>query len=252
MTKIIERNSAVSNLQADAFHFKVSISGTVFDDNRNGVFSSGEPGFAGFTVNLLDSSGAVIATDTTDGNGFYRFDQFDIKETGNFTVSVVVPSGFITTTATSVTVLISRGDINATVNFGVDEGMMAAAAPASTGGAAASSPSSDVSGTAASSTTTSTTGDFTQDMPAGSFGNATLASILIGPSAALAGAPSTPITVTVPAAGQTPNSADTGPGVQPVTTPSTPDTHPSVTPASQPASQPGSLPGENLDPFTMP
>jgi hypothetical protein len=119
--QIIERNSAVSNLQADVFHFRVSISGTVFDDdNKNGVFDSTEHGFSGVTVQLKDNSGAVIATDTTDANGFYRFDQFDIKGTGNFTVTVLPPSGLPPTTPTSVNVLISRGDINARVNFGID------------------------------------------------------------------------------------------------------------------------------------
>jgi hypothetical protein len=121
LAKIIERDTAVNNLQADVFHFRASISGTVFDDdNRNGVFDSFEHGFAGITVNLADDTGTVIATATTDANGFYKFTEQDLNGTGNYTVSVVVPSGDISTTPTSVAVSISRGDINATVNFGLD------------------------------------------------------------------------------------------------------------------------------------
>jgi hypothetical protein len=141
LAKIIERNTAVSNLQADVFHFRVSISGTVFDDdNKNGAFDSFEHGMSGVKVLLKDSSGAVIATDTTDVNGFYSFNQFDIKGTGNFTVTVMPPAGLPPTTPTSVNVLISRGDINATVNFGIDPpsgGAPALAGGSSSGGAAA-------------------------------------------------------------------------------------------------------------------
>jgi hypothetical protein len=129
LSKIIQRDSAVNTLQADVFHFRVSISGTAFDDaNRNGHQDTGERVLTGFTVQLKDDSGAVIATDTTDSRGFYSFNQFDIKGTGNFTVSVVVPSGFINTTPTSVAVSISRGDINADVDFGLDRGTAGAAA----------------------------------------------------------------------------------------------------------------------------
>src|SRR5439155_17385854 len=98
-----------------------------------------------------DDTGAVIATDTTDANGFYRFNQFDIKGTGDFTVSVVVPSGFIGTTPTSVDVLISRGDINARVNFGVDanwSGSAATGGASGASGAAASSASAPADGQA--------------------------------------------------------------------------------------------------------
>jgi hypothetical protein len=138
LTRIIQRNTAVSNLQADAFHFRASISGTVFDDdNRNGVFDSFEHGFSGFTVNLADDTGTVLATATTDANGFYQFTQDALNGTGNYTVSVVVPAGFISTTPTSVTVLISRGDINADVDFGIDR-TRAAAAPAPAAGSPAS------------------------------------------------------------------------------------------------------------------
>ena len=59
------------------------------DINGNGRQDQGEPGVPGVTVNLLSCDGSVIATEVTDGNGFYLFDQvipgdyiveFDISE----------------------------------------------------------------------------------------------------------------------------------------------------------------------------
>ncbi|GAA3402318.1 SdrD B-like domain-containing protein [Paenibacillus hodogayensis] len=44
------------------------------DVNENGVQDAGEPGKAGVTVKLLDSSNTVLATTTTDTNGNYLFD----------------------------------------------------------------------------------------------------------------------------------------------------------------------------------
>jgi hypothetical protein len=121
LSKIIQRDTATDNLQADVFHFRVSISGTVFDDdNKNGRFDSFEHGMSGVTVTLTNDAGAVLATDVTDANGRYSFNQFDIQGTGHFTVTVSPPAGLPPTTPTSVDVLISRGDINARVNFGID------------------------------------------------------------------------------------------------------------------------------------
>ncbi|HEY3613743.1 MAG TPA: SdrD B-like domain-containing protein [Gaiellales bacterium] len=45
-----------------------------WDQNHDGLQTPGEPGFAGVTVNLLDGSGMVVATTTTDATGLYRFD----------------------------------------------------------------------------------------------------------------------------------------------------------------------------------
>ncbi len=43
------------------------------DDNGNGIQDPGEPPIAGVDVELVDSSGAVIATATTDADGLYYF-----------------------------------------------------------------------------------------------------------------------------------------------------------------------------------
>jgi len=45
-----------------------------WDVNFNGQQDAGEPGIPGVLVNLYDSNGVKIATDTTDNNGFYLFD----------------------------------------------------------------------------------------------------------------------------------------------------------------------------------
>ncbi len=64
------------------------------DTDGDGVQDSGETGISGVTVQLLNSSNTVIATDTTDSNGIYGFS--DIAA-GTYTVKVVsstLPSGY--------------------------------------------------------------------------------------------------------------------------------------------------------------
>jgi protocatechuate 3,4-dioxygenase beta subunit len=60
------------------------------DLNGNNLQDSGEPGVAGVVVNLLDGSNNVVATQTTDANGFYNFDAI---LPGNYTVQFVPPAG---------------------------------------------------------------------------------------------------------------------------------------------------------------
>ena len=51
-----------------------SVSGSVYNDvNGDGLRNGGDPGLQGWTVNLIDSSGNVLATQTTDANGNYTF-----------------------------------------------------------------------------------------------------------------------------------------------------------------------------------
>lgn len=67
-----------------------TITAVVFSDtNGDGIQDNGETGVAGVTVNLLNSSGAVIATTTTNAQGSYTF----TETTGSYTVQVVPPSG---------------------------------------------------------------------------------------------------------------------------------------------------------------
>jgi peroxidase len=122
LTKVIERNSGVTNLQANAFYFQSSISGTVTAvsrTNRRAV----PHGLAGVTVQLWDADGKLVATAVTDAQGRYRFDDLHgVNDTGDTTVRLVVPAGDTLTSPGAVTTLISRGDVNATVNFGLADG----------------------------------------------------------------------------------------------------------------------------------
>src|SRR5262249_31490807 len=120
LTKVIEHNTGITNLQDHAFFFKASISGTVFAGlGRNYHVGSVARGLPGVTVQLEDNSGNVLATTVTDRQGHYRFDNFNgIEGTGSYTVRLVVPSGFTQTSANPSPILISRGDINVSgVNF---------------------------------------------------------------------------------------------------------------------------------------
>jgi hypothetical protein len=124
LATVIEANTAITNLQSNVFFFKVSISGTVFNDADNDGIprTFGEGGVAGITVNLLDASGAIIATTTTDAQGNYSFtDKTGIPGTGVFFVQVVVPTGAHPTTPSQTEIHITRGGIHATdVDFGID------------------------------------------------------------------------------------------------------------------------------------
>ena len=64
-----------------------SLSGTVYrDDSRNGDQDGTEPGYSGVTVQLLDASGNVVATTTTDKDGTYSFSKLP---DGTYSVKVV-------------------------------------------------------------------------------------------------------------------------------------------------------------------
>jgi uncharacterized surface anchored protein len=63
-----------------------------YDDDRDGIQDAGENGIPNATVRLLNSTGAVIATTTTDANGNYLFENLRI---GSYTVQFVTPAGHV-------------------------------------------------------------------------------------------------------------------------------------------------------------
>jgi hypothetical protein len=104
LSEVIENNTSITNLQSNAFFNRLSISGNVL---VNGV------GLAGVVIQLKDSSGAVVATATTDSQGRYHFtEQTGIPGTGNYTVSIVVPAGYKPVSPASIPVSLSRGDLD--------------------------------------------------------------------------------------------------------------------------------------------
>jgi hypothetical protein len=96
-----------------------------FDYDGNGVQDSGEPGINGVTVELRDSSGALLATTTTAGNGNYTFSNLPA---GTYTVTVVaatLPGGAVPTydldgaaTAHTAVVTLTAGQSRTDVDFG--------------------------------------------------------------------------------------------------------------------------------------
>jgi hypothetical protein len=132
LTKVIEANTHVTNLQADAFVFKASISGTVFlDRSGNGQRNRGDLGLTGMVVQLLDSSGNVVATTRTNARGQYVFTQQSgpagnpdeacgLSATGAYSVRLVLPTFGKQTTQNPETIAIGCGGTNVTgVDFGV-------------------------------------------------------------------------------------------------------------------------------------
>ena len=159
LTKVIEGNTHITNMQADAFLFQASISGTVSVGMASAaggaqshpgspapVPGNGGPGMpqamglAGIVVHLENAEGDVVATTITDKTGRYVFNQLSgpaadpmadasgVSATGHYTVVLDLPTGLTQTSPAPAAVLITRGDMNvAGVNFTV-----AASAPVKT------------------------------------------------------------------------------------------------------------------------
>lgn len=83
----------------------------VFEDrNANGLQDLGEPGIGGATVQLLDSTGNVLKTVTTDDSGLYQF--ADLIPCVAYRVKVTLPNGYTFTSKT--------GNLNDSNNSDVD------------------------------------------------------------------------------------------------------------------------------------
>ena len=96
-------------------HPTAAIGGEVYlDTNGDGTLESGEAGLGGWTVQLLNSSNAVIATATTSPGGNYSFTSL---LPGTYTVQVVSQSEYVASSPASVTVTDDNGQSD-TVNFG--------------------------------------------------------------------------------------------------------------------------------------
>ena len=63
-----------------------------YDSDQDGVQDAAESGVPGVTVKLLDDSGAVVATTTTDADGYYLFANL---AAGNYSLEFVPPAGYL-------------------------------------------------------------------------------------------------------------------------------------------------------------
>jgi hypothetical protein len=91
-----------------------SISGTKFiDANGDGVREPGEPGGAGFTIQLSGPVGTRTVTTAADGS--YTF--FSLAP-GNYTVTEIKPAGYTQTTVNPGTITLGLTDKRAGVDFG--------------------------------------------------------------------------------------------------------------------------------------
>ncbi len=89
------------------------VTGLVYNDlNANGKLDVGEPGVNGVTMTI--TSGPVVDVTQSDGS-FYFGDLSD----GDYTLSITVPTGFVSTTVESKSVTISSTNVNAGLQFGV-------------------------------------------------------------------------------------------------------------------------------------
>jgi Legume lectin domain/SdrD B-like domain/Bacterial pre-peptidase C-terminal domain/Bacterial Ig-like domain len=95
-TYTVTATSGASTAGLDFGNFQtVNVTGNVYNDlNGNGNLDPGDPGLEGWTVNLLNAAGNLVATTTSDANGNYEFDGLF---PGEFTVAEVLQSGWIQT-----------------------------------------------------------------------------------------------------------------------------------------------------------
>jgi peroxidase len=129
LTKVIEANTGITNLQSNVFLFTASISGTVSLSSTGFFNRSGLQGLGGITVNLKDTSGDILATTVTNNRGQYSFNQLSgpasnvenspgVSGTGYYTISLTVPKGMNEIMGEVSPILISRSGINVNgVNF---------------------------------------------------------------------------------------------------------------------------------------
>jgi len=97
----------------------VTYSGTVYNDlNGSGVIAPGDPGLPGWTVELLDSQGNILATTTSAFDGSYAFAN---RTYGVYTIEEVTPSGWYQTEPQNpfvYTVTATSGASHSGLNFG--------------------------------------------------------------------------------------------------------------------------------------
>lgn len=128
LSDVIERNTNIDSLQSNVFFFAPEISGRVVADaangqpasnvaandrnNRRGQDRQDRPpqmeGVAGMTIELLDSSGTVMDSTTTDQSGRYSFESVD--ESGVYEVRIAQSNEVVVVGSDSWDLTISNGE----------------------------------------------------------------------------------------------------------------------------------------------
>jgi hypothetical protein len=111
----VTSGGTVDNLSVGAFRL-AAFTGVKFDDkNGNGALDVGEPGLAGWTIQLVNTAnGAVVGTTVTGTDGAYSL----LAGPGNFTVREVQQGGWVQTSANPGTVNTSSRQVIGGQNFG--------------------------------------------------------------------------------------------------------------------------------------
>jgi hypothetical protein len=112
LSDVIARNTALKNIQANAFVFNSSIEGTVFADrNRDGRRGPIEEGLGGWTVALVGSDGMTVATTLTRPDGRYRLDVQSGVRTDRYSIKLIKDNrGKLLDKPPQLTAAITRGD----------------------------------------------------------------------------------------------------------------------------------------------
>jgi hypothetical protein len=93
-TVTVTAGSVASGLDFGNSKF-VTVTGTVYNDlNGDGIHESNEPGLSGWTVNLENSQGTVLASKVTNASGSYSF---SAVVGGSYQIAEVVPAGWVQT-----------------------------------------------------------------------------------------------------------------------------------------------------------
>ncbi len=96
----VTTTSGLDSTSSDFGQFEaLTLSGAVYDDlNGDGAPGAGEPGLAGWTIDLIDGSNTVIATATAGPDGHYTL---HAPSAGTYTVREETPSGYVVTSPSS-------------------------------------------------------------------------------------------------------------------------------------------------------
>jgi hypothetical protein len=98
--------------QFETYGATSSVGGFVWNDSDlDGVFDLGEAGSPNVVVDLLNSSGAIVGSVTTDADGSYRF--FNVKAGATFVLRPQLPSGRVATVRDAGTDDTTDSDLNA-------------------------------------------------------------------------------------------------------------------------------------------